>query len=83
MLSLRRPIGRMTMIEQQLEGEFRYVNSRLIVNSEEIAFYQGGDREKATITHSFNKLVTHLRKLIVFRFGKQMLFTIVFYLFYC
>jgi ATP-binding cassette subfamily D (ALD) protein 3 len=59
----------MTVVEQQLEGEYRYVNSRLIMNSEEIAFYQGGEREKQTITHSFEKLVTHLRKLIMFRFG--------------
>lgn len=37
---LRRPVGKLTVVEQQLEGEFRYVNSRLIMNSEEIAFYQ-------------------------------------------
>lgn len=41
---LRRPTGRMTIIEQKLEGEFRYINSRLITNSEEIAFYQGNQR---------------------------------------
>lgn len=29
---LRRPVGRMTADEQHLEGEFRYVNSRLITN---------------------------------------------------
>ena len=31
----------MTMLEQQHEGEFRFINSRVITNSEEIAFYQG------------------------------------------
>ena len=41
---LRRPTGRLTVIEQKLEGEFRYINSRLITNSEEIAFYQGNNR---------------------------------------
>lgn len=29
---LRRPIGKMTIIEQKYEGEYRYVNSRLITN---------------------------------------------------
>ena len=29
---LRRPTGRLTVIEQKLEGEFRYINSRLITN---------------------------------------------------
>lgn len=35
--------AKMTVQEQKLEGEFRYVNSRLITNSEEIAFYQVSD----------------------------------------
>ncbi|XP_006882483.1 PREDICTED: ATP-binding cassette sub-family D member 3 isoform X4 [Elephantulus edwardii] len=30
---LRRPIGKMTITEQKYEGEYRYVNSRLITNS--------------------------------------------------
>lgn len=29
--------GRLTVEEQKLEGEFRYVNSRLITNSEEVS----------------------------------------------
>lgn len=29
---VRRPIGRLTVREQKLEGEYRYVNSRLITN---------------------------------------------------
>lgn len=54
---LRRPIGRMTVTEQKLEGEFRYINSRLITNAEEVAFYQGNQREKLTLLASFKKLV--------------------------
>lgn len=54
---LRRPMGRMTVTEQKLEGEFRYINSRLITNSEEVAFYQGNHREKLTMLTSFQKLV--------------------------
>ncbi|KAK0069404.1 ATP-binding cassette sub-family D member 3 [Biomphalaria pfeifferi] len=64
---LRRPVGRMTVSEQKLEGEYRYVNSRLITNSEEIAFYQGNNREKFIITSTFHKLVDHLRNFIHFR----------------
>ncbi|XP_059145104.1 ATP-binding cassette sub-family D member 3-like [Physella acuta] len=64
---LRRPVGRMTVTEQKLEGEYRYVNSRLITNSEEIAFYQGNSREKFIISGTFNKLVDHLRQFIHFR----------------
>ncbi|KAJ1366892.1 hypothetical protein KIN20_027677 [Parelaphostrongylus tenuis] len=46
--SIRRPIGRLTVQEQAMEGEFRFVNSRLIMNSEEIAFYQPCDEIVAT-----------------------------------
>lgn len=64
---LRRPAGRMTVTEQKLEGEFRYINSRLISNSEEIAFYQGNQREKLTVLAAFTKLTNHLRKFLEFR----------------
>jgi ATP-binding cassette subfamily D (ALD) protein 3 len=47
----------MTVAEQQFEGEFRYVNSRLITNCEEIAFYNGNRREKMIIRDSFERLV--------------------------
>ncbi|CAF1223102.1 unnamed protein product [Rotaria sordida] len=64
---LRRPIGRMTVAEQQFEGEFRYVNSRLVTNCEEIAFYNGSRREKMIIRDGFERLIKHLRSLIIFR----------------
>lgn len=64
---LRKPIGSMTVKEQRLEGEYRHINSRLIVNSEEVAFYQGNNREKLTLLTSFQKLITHLRRFLEFR----------------
>ncbi|KAK9528044.1 hypothetical protein VZT92_014545 [Zoarces viviparus] len=64
---LRRPIGKMTVTEQRYEGEYRFVNSRLITNSEEIAFYNGNTREKQTIYATFKKLVDHLHNFIFFR----------------
>jgi ATP-binding cassette subfamily D (ALD) protein 3 len=48
----------MTVKEQELEGELRYVNSRIITNSEEIAFYVGNKREKLTLKETFNRLVS-------------------------
>lgn len=64
---LRRPIGAMTVKEQRLEGEYRHIHSRLITNSEEVAFYQGNNREKLILLASFQKLVTHLRRFLEFR----------------
>uniref|UniRef100_A0A8C9W6N0 ATP-binding cassette, sub-family D (ALD), member 3a n=1 Tax=Scleropages formosus TaxID=113540 RepID=A0A8C9W6N0_SCLFO len=74
---LRRPIGKMTVIEQRYEGEYRYVNSRLITNSEEIAFYNGNVREKQTIHSTFQKLVDHLHNFIFFRFSMGFVDSIV------
>lgn len=74
---LRRPVGRMTAEEQHHEGEFRFVNSRLITNSEEIAFYQGGKREKLTIEKTFQRLVDHLRNFIQFRFSMGIIDNII------
>ncbi|MED6255509.1 ATP-binding cassette sub- D member 3, partial [Ataeniobius toweri] len=59
---LRRPTGKMTVTEQRYEGEYRYVNSRLITNSEEIAFYNGNMREKQTIHATFKKLVRYVSR---------------------
>jgi ATP-binding cassette subfamily D (ALD) protein 3 len=64
---LRKPTARLTAGEQKLEGEFRHINARLITHSEEIAFYNGNLREKATLLSSYNKLLNHLRKFLKFR----------------
>ncbi|CAK8685524.1 unnamed protein product [Clavelina lepadiformis] len=65
---LRRSIGKLTVMEQKYEGEYRYVNSRLITNSEEIAFYCGSKKEKLTIIATFNQLFQHLHNFVRFRF---------------
>ncbi|CAI5686172.1 unnamed protein product [Oreochromis niloticus] len=74
---LRRPVGKMTVTEQRYEGEYRYVNSRLITNSEEIAFYNGNKREKQTIHSIFQKLVNHLHDFIFFRFSMGVVDSII------
>jgi len=66
---LRRPVSRLTAEEQRLEGELRYVHSRLITNSEEVAFYGGNVRERQTIQAALNRLVRHIRYVISFRFS--------------
>jgi len=74
---MRRPLARMTMLEQQHEGEFRFINSRVITNSEEIAFYQGNRREHVTLLAVFRRLVDHLRDVITFKFSMGMVDNIV------
>ncbi|GAB1605909.1 ATP-binding cassette sub-family D member 3-like [Argonauta hians] len=64
---VRRPVAKLTMKEQRLEGEYRYVNTRLITNSEEVAFYQGNDREHNIIMATFMKMVSHANSFIFFR----------------
>lgn len=65
--NIRKPMGRLTVTEQKLEGEFRHINARLITYSEEVAFYNGNQREKSTLLTSYNKLLGNLRKLLRFK----------------
>lgn len=64
---IRKPTARLTAGEQKLEGEFRHINSRLITHSEEVAFYNGNQREKATLLASYGKLLNHLKKFLRFK----------------
>jgi ATP-binding cassette subfamily D (ALD) protein 3 len=65
---LRRPMSRLTAAEQSLEGDYRFANSRIITNSEEISFYQGGSREKDWLLKSFGNLYNHLDGFVAFKF---------------
>uniref|UniRef100_A0A8C7LG82 ATP-binding cassette, sub-family D (ALD), member 3b n=1 Tax=Oncorhynchus kisutch TaxID=8019 RepID=A0A8C7LG82_ONCKI len=64
---LRRPIGKMTVMEQRYEGEYRFVNSRLITNRSVGAhlslplFLSPFFRQRIS--------VDHLHNFIVFRFS--------------
>ncbi|XP_038994853.1 ABC transporter D family member 1-like isoform X1 [Hibiscus syriacus] len=53
--------GKLMSKEQQLEGEYRQLHSRLRVHSESIAFYGGEFREQSYIQQKFKTLVRHLR----------------------
>lgn len=74
---LRRPVGRFTVNEQRLEGEYRHVHSRVIVASEEVAFYNGNEREKWIIEQVFDGLIRHLRNAQRFRYSLGVVDTVV------
>ncbi|XP_057541613.1 ABC transporter D family member 1-like isoform X1 [Amaranthus tricolor] len=52
--------GRLMSEEQQLEGEYRQLHSRLRSHSESITFYGGEAREEFHIQQKFRTLVKHL-----------------------
>eukprot|EP00817_Percolomonadidae_sp_ATCC50343_P000501 CAMPEP_0117424876 /NCGR_PEP_ID=MMETSP0758-20121206/5232_1 /TAXON_ID=63605 /ORGANISM="Percolomonas cosmopolitus, Strain AE-1 (ATCC 50343)" /LENGTH=524 /DNA_ID=CAMNT_0005208967 /DNA_START=250 /DNA_END=1821 /DNA_ORIENTATION=- len=52
-------LGPLVATESQLEGAYRTAHKRLIVNSEEIAFYKGSSTEKRIINNSLYDLVGH------------------------
>ena len=68
LINFRRPIARMTAMEQQLEGEYRFYHNRIITNAEEIAFYGGNQREETGLAGCFKRLMDHVEKFISFRF---------------
>ncbi|CAI5742636.1 unnamed protein product [Peronospora destructor] len=74
---LRQPTSRFTIAEQQMEGNFRFMNSRLITHSEEIAFYNGNVREKRILDQSFNRLIDLLRSSQQFRFSMNVIDNVV------
>lgn len=56
--------GKLTSEEQQLEGEYRQLHSRLRTNAESIAFYGGETREAAHIEKKFEALIRHMRVVL-------------------
>ncbi|WOL09483.1 hypothetical protein Cni_G18236 [Canna indica] len=53
--------GDLASKEQQLEGTFRYMHSRLRTHAESIAFFGGGSREKAMVESRFRELLEHCK----------------------
>lgn len=56
--------GDLASREQQLEGTFRFMHSRLRTHAESIAFFGGGAREKATVDSRFRELIDHSKILL-------------------
>jgi len=53
------PLGRLTAIESELEGSYRTAHQRLISNSEEIAFYDGSEKERTILNGLFLNIFKH------------------------
>ena len=60
--------GRLTALEQKIEGEYRSKHTDLLNHSEEIAFYNGSDWEKKRINDKFYELVNHIKFVLHKRF---------------
>lgn len=56
--------GKLMSKEQQLEGEYRQLHSRLRTHAESIAFYGGERRETSHIQQKFRTLVKHMRVVL-------------------
>ncbi|KAK1316472.1 ABC transporter D family member 1 [Acorus calamus] len=56
--------GKLMSKEQQLEGEYRQLHSRLRTHAESIAFYGGEKREESHIRRQFKTLVQHMRLVL-------------------
>jgi len=53
--------GKLTAIEQSIEGEYRAKHTDLLQHSEEISFYNGSDWEKMKINEKFFALMDHIK----------------------
>lgn len=58
------PFGKLMANEQQLEGEYRHLHSRLRTHSESVAFYGGENREASHIRQRFRTLVRHMKHVL-------------------
>jgi len=56
--------GKLMSKEQQLEGEYRQLHSRLRTHSESVAFYGGERKEETHIQQKFKTLVRHVHNVL-------------------
>lgn len=63
------PFGKLAAMEAKLEGNFYNAHSRLIINAEEVAFYNGAPIEEGILRRSYQQLVQHIRKILRARIG--------------
>ncbi|CAM9106608.1 unnamed protein product [Ascophyllum nodosum] len=75
--ALRKPTAAYTSLVAQQEGEYRYVNSRLLTNAQEIAFCKGNKKESQVLRRVFDKLVCVTRRSERFRHSLGVLDSVV------
>ena len=68
MRALTPPFGKYVAEEARLEGEFRFLHTRLIDYSEEIALYGGHEAEKDTLDKGYFTLIKHVNRILRRRF---------------
>lgn len=65
--------GKLFKRQQQLEGSYRQLHTRLRANAEAVAFYDGAAKEGLNITSNFRELIKHHVKVL----SKQWKFSMV------
>ncbi|KAJ8461840.1 hypothetical protein ONZ45_g18149 [Pleurotus djamor] len=63
--------GRLAAVEARLEGEYRAGMGRIGRESEEIAFYNGGPREKDILSRAYLKLIKHVNSIYRIRIAYE------------
>jgi len=65
--------GKLAAVEARLEGEFRGAHARVIVNAEEIAFYQGQPTELDLLNRAYLRLIKHVNSIFKIRIAYSMI----------
>ncbi|TFK19390.1 ATP-binding cassette transporter [Coprinopsis marcescibilis] len=63
--------GRLASVEAKLEGEYRRGMGRIGRESEEIAFYNGGYRERDILTKAYMRLIKHVNSIYKIRIAYE------------
>ncbi|KAH9835223.1 ABC transporter transmembrane region 2-domain-containing protein [Rhodofomes roseus] len=63
--------GRLAAVEAQLEGEYRAGMGRVDRESEEIAFYSGGLRERSILWKAYLRLIRHVNSIYKIRIAYE------------